>query len=133
MARISVGSSDYTDAYGRPEIEMMKQSAGASLGRDQDQLLDTGQTSVKRARPPTNWYLLYLSGAYQIIQYSMYFLAPILNLFFSQFLMLSVSELYEFDCYCYYTWQHVLIIIICDTNVCLDCCLFKLKGGIFNA
>ena len=47
--------------------------------------------------------------------------------------MLSVSELYEFDCYCYYTWQHVLIVIMCDTNVCLDCCLFKLKGGIFNA
>ena len=78
MAPISVGSSDYTDAYGRPEIEMMKQSAGASLG--QDQLLDTGQTSIKKARPPTNWYLLYLSGAYQIIQYIQYFLAPILKL-----------------------------------------------------
>ena len=90
MAPISVGSSDYTDAYGRPEIEMMKQSAGASLG--QDQLLDTGQTSIKKARPPTNWYLLYLSGTYQIIQYIMYFLAPILNLFFPQFLLLSVSE-----------------------------------------
>ena len=47
--------------------------------------------------------------------------------------MLSVSELYEFDCYCYYTWQHVLIVIMCDTNVCLDCRLSKLKGGIFNA
>ena len=44
-----------------------------------------------------------------------------------------MSELYEFDRYCYYTWQHVLIVIMCDTNVCLDCCLSKLKGGIFNA
>ena len=50
MAPISVGSSDYTDAYGRPEIELMKQSAGASLGRDQDQLLDTGRFTSRAGR-----------------------------------------------------------------------------------
>jgi len=67
-----VGYSDYTDAYSRSEIEMMK-----NVDQTQDSISRSGSFSTnmeesenmaRRDRdPPQNWYLLYLSGNTSIV------------------------------------------------------------------
>ena len=50
---------DYTDAYSRSEIEMMK-NVGTIQGSDPTSV----NNNVNKPKPnkPTNWYLLHLSG-----------------------------------------------------------------------
>ena len=61
--------SEYTDAYSRSDIEMMKNSKNKNLYKqsepEQGTLLNIGATETKpkqEHKKPTNWYLLYLSG-----------------------------------------------------------------------
>ena len=57
--------AEYTDAYSRDEIEMMKNSGQNAFKQTQNQEKgnnDALRTNNLKMKKPTNWYLLYLSG-----------------------------------------------------------------------
>ena len=56
--------TEYTDAYGRPEIEMMKNSVGNHdlLSQEENKENQLSSEHNKKQKQPNNWYLLYLSG-----------------------------------------------------------------------
>ena len=56
--------TEYTDAYGRPEIEMMKNSVGNNdlLSQEENKENQLSNEHNKKQKQPNNWYLLYLSG-----------------------------------------------------------------------
>ena len=56
--------TEYTDAYGRPEIEMMKNSVGNHdlLSQEENKQHPLSSEHNKIQKQPNNWYLLYLSG-----------------------------------------------------------------------
>jgi len=66
--------SEYTDAYSRSDIEMMKNSKNKNLYKqsepEQGTMLNIGATETKpkqENKKPTNWYLLYLSGNTSVV------------------------------------------------------------------
>ena len=63
---VSVGYSDYTDAYSRSEIEMMKNFdptlSHPGTGTFTTNMVESEDLAGRTKEPPHNWYLLYLSG-----------------------------------------------------------------------
>ena len=61
-----MGYSDYTDAYSRSEIEMMKNFdptlSDTGTGTFTTNMVETENMAQRNKEPPHNWYLLYLSG-----------------------------------------------------------------------
>jgi len=61
--------TEYTDAYGRPEIEMMKNNVGNNdlLSQEENKENQLSNNHNKKQKQPNNWYLLYLSGNTSIV------------------------------------------------------------------
>ena len=59
-----MGYSDYTDAYSRSEIEMMKNfdPSLSHTGTGTTNMVENENMALRNKEPPHNWYLLYLSG-----------------------------------------------------------------------
>ena len=58
--------TEYTDAYGRPEIEMMKNNVGNHdlLSQEENKEHQPSGDQNKKQKQPNNWYLLSLTGMY---------------------------------------------------------------------